>query len=221
MNKIVSHFCNLTLKPLMLFALVKETRGLENIPKTNFILVSNHQSHLDWLICGYLCTPRRFHFIGQVDKYKGVMRVLRDVLYFISGTIRLDRTSAESKKEAVGQAIDFLKKGDIVILYPEGTRSLTGEIQQGKWGTAKFFLETGVPILPINCSGTFELLPPHGKMKIKKLVKVNIGKPLYFKEEFDRAENMDKNSEEYKQIVRNITVSMMEKISNLKKEVPV
>ena len=216
MNRLVSWFCKIFLKPLVKFLFFKQVKGLENIPKRNFILVSNHQSHLDWFLCGFICVPRRFHFIGQVDVYTGISGISRDILYFMAGVIRLNRKSIESKKKAVNQAIDVLKKGDILILYPEGTRTRTGAIGKGKKGTAKFLLETGTPILPMAINGTFELMPPGGKLKIKKIVKINIGAPLYFEQELAEAKNLSKDSEQYNQLLIKITNKVMEEIIALK-----
>ncbi|MCD6094558.1 1-acyl-sn-glycerol-3-phosphate acyltransferase [bacterium] len=219
MNRAVSWFCNIFIKPIVYFLFIQKVKGKENIPKKNFILASNHQSHLDWIADGYICVPRRFRFIGQVDRYSGLLGIARDILYFITGTIRLNRKSEVSKKKVIEEAINSLKNGDILILYPEGTRSRTGEMGKGKWGVARFFLETGVPILPVGIKGTFELLPPGGKLKIKRIVKINIGKPLFFKKEFEEAKKIDKDSKRYKEILQTITNRLMEEIGILKSTV--
>ena len=216
MNRAVSWFCNIFIKPIVYLLFIQKVEGKENIPKKNFILASNHQSHLDWIADGYICVPRRFRFIGQVDRYSGLLGIARDVLYFITGTIRLNRKSEVSKKKVIEEAINSLKNGDILILYPEGTRSRTGEMGKGKWGVARFFLETGVPILPVGIKGTFELLPPGGKLKIKRIVRINIGRPLFFKKEFEEAKKIDKDSKRYKEILQTITNRLMEEIGVLK-----
>ncbi|GAI03103.1 unnamed protein product, partial [marine sediment metagenome] len=90
-----------------------------------------------------------------------------------------------------------------------------GEIQEGKPGVAKIFLKTGIPILPTGIKGTFEIFPPKGKLKIKRIIKINIGKPLFFKEELERAKKLEENSEEYQQILQKITNKTMEEINNL------
>jgi len=215
MNIFASWFCKIFLKPIVNWFLIKEVRGLENIPRGNFILVSNHLSYLDIIVDGYLCIPRRFHFIGQIDGWKGIMKLLIRAFYFICGVIPLDRQSDESREKALKDAIKVLKKGNILVLYPEGRRSATGELQEGKLGTAKIFLKTGIPILPAGLKGTFELLPPGGKLKIKRIVKISIGQPLYFKEEFIGAKNLNCDSEKYKEICQKITDKIMAEISNL------
>lgn len=220
MNKVLSWFCKIFLKPIIDRLLIKEVKGLENVPKTNFILAANHQSHLDQIATAYVCVPRRFHMIGQIDRYnKGLSRVLRDALYFIAGVIPLNRHNEESKKKVIDEAVKVLKKGDVLIIYPEGTRTRTGEIQKGKPGIAKIFLKTGVPILPAGIKGTFELMPPGRALpKIKRTVKINIGRPLYFKEELMMAKNFNCESEEYKELLQKITDKVMEEIKKLVEE---
>ena len=219
MNRAVSWFCKIFLAPIVKKLLIKDVKGWENIPKGNFILATNHQSHLDELATAYLCVPRRYHFIGQTDNYTGFTKFLLYALYFIAGVIHLNRKSKESKKRVIEEAINVLKRGDILIIYPEGTRTRTGEMGKGKWGIARIFLETGVPILPTGIKGTFELLPPGGKLKMKRVIKISIGKPLYFKEDFERAKELDKNSKEYQHLLIKITQKVMEKIIALKSEI--
>lgn len=216
MNKVISWFCKIFLKPIVDWLLIKEVRGWENIPMSSpFILVSNHTSYLDIIVDSYLCVPRRFHFIGQIDGWKGIMKWLIQVLYFVSGVIPLDRQSDESREKALKEAIKVLKKGNVLVLYPEGRRSTNGQLQEGKLGTAKIFLKTRIPIIPAGIKGTYELMPPHGKLKIKRVIKVNIGKPLFFNEEFTLSQNLQENSAEYQQVLEKITDKIMAEISNL------
>jgi len=220
MNLFVSWFCKIFIKPIVGLLFIKEVKGLENIPKGNFILASNHQSHLDWIVCGWLCVPRRFTYIGQVDRYSGLLAFGRNLLYFVAGVISVNRKDKNSKKKAVEKAIEALKRGKILVIYPEGTRSRTGEIQKGKFGMAKIFLKTETPILPVAIKGTFEIFPPEkGFPEIKKIVKVNIGKPLYFKEELERAKNLNCGSEDYKNLLQQITDKIMEEIFHLYQEI--
>jgi len=201
--------------PLVKFLFVKEIKGLENIPKRNFILASNHQSYLDLYINGIICAPKRFHFIGQIDNWKGIAGFFIKMYYKTAGVIPLDRKSEESRKIVIQEAIKVLKKGEILIMYPEGKRSIDGKLQEGKLGLAKIFLKTGVPILPVGIKGTFELLPPRGKLKIKKIAMVNIGKPLYFEKEFKESKNLKEDSKGYSELLKKITGEIMSNISAL------
>jgi 1-acyl-sn-glycerol-3-phosphate acyltransferase len=219
MNKVLSWFCYIFLKPIVKLIWIKEVRGIENIPKTNFILAANHQSHWDQLITGYLCVPRRFTYLGQIDKYFGLEGFLRNLAYFIGGVIPIHRYDEESKRRAIRQCIERLKEGEILIIYPEGTRSKDGKIHEGKTGIAKIYLGSGVPILPIAIKGNFEIMPV-GKAfpKFKKIVKINVGKPLEFKTELEVGRNLNFQSPEYKEICQKITQRVMEEIKKLFEE---
>jgi len=216
MNKLVSWFCHIFIKPIVKILFIKEVKGWENIPNGPFILAPNHSSHLDQLATGYVCVPRKFHYIGQIDRYRGTDRILLKILYFVAGVIRVHRKNEESKKEAVEKSIEVLKKGASLIIYPEGTRTRNGKMGEGKSGITKIFLKTGVPILPVGIKGTFELMPPGtGFPKIKREVEINIGKPLFFEEEFERAQNLPEDSIGYQEILEKITKKVMEEIAAL------
>jgi len=216
MNRLISWFCKIFFRPVVDKFLIKEVKGLENLPKENFILAANHQGHLDQLMTGYVCVPRRFHMIGQTDRYSGLAKLFLYLVYFITGVIPINRESEESRKKVLEEAVKVLRKGDILVIYPEGTRTRTGEIQKGKFGVAKIYLRTGVPILPVGIKGVFELMPSGKRIpKIKKIIEINIGKPLYFKEEFEKAKNLDCNSVEYKNLLQRITDKVMEEIKKL------
>lgn len=216
MNRIVSYFCKIFIKPIVDRLFIKKVEGWENIPSRNFILAANHQSHLDQIATGYVCVPRRYYYIGQIDRYRGFDRFLLNVLYFVAGVIKVNRKKPESRKKAKEEAIERLKKGDCLVIYPEGTRTRTGKIQEGEMGVAKIFLKTGVPILPVGILGTFELMPPgKGFPKIKREVKIDIGKPLFFEKEFWKAKKIKKDSVEYQEILKKITQRVMEEIARL------
>ena len=180
---------------------VKEVKGKENFSKKrNYILVSNHISHLDWLIGCWLCLPRQYTFIGQVDKITGIKGMLRDLMYRTGETIRVDRRDKDSRAKAADKAIDFLKKGYNLFMFPEGTRARDGKLQMFKRGVGKLYLETGVPVLPVAMIGTYEMMPSGGKTKLSRAARVNIGKPLEFPGELAAAAGLDKNSGGYQRL---------------------
>jgi 1-acyl-sn-glycerol-3-phosphate acyltransferase len=203
MNKIVSICSRMALAPLY-YSLIKKVAGSENAPKRNFILAANHLSHLDWFIDGYFCTPRKFTFIGQIDKMTGLAGFLRDLMYGYAEVIPVNRKDSESRKQAFANALRRLKQGYTLIIYPEGTRSRDGQLHEFKPGVAKLHLESGAPILPVAHKGTYELMPPGGKLKIKKTVELTVGKPLDFAKERSIAAGMEKSSGEYRELCENI-----------------
>ena len=181
-------------------------------------MVSNHISHLDWMIGCYLCVPRKYTFIGQVDKMTGIKKVLRNLTYFWGSTIPVDRNDKESREKAAIAAIGFLKKGYNLFMYPEGTRSRDGKLQMFKRGVGRLYLETGVPILPVAMSGTYEMMPPGGKLKLRRTARVEIGKPLEFESEMRAAAGIDKKSDEYRRLCEVIAKKAEDAVRGLLKE---
>ncbi len=218
MNRAVSWFCKIFLAPIVKRLFIRQVKGWGNLPDRNFILATNHQSHLDEIANGYICVPRRFHFIGQTDNYEGLAKLILYIVYFIAGVIRLNRKDEGSKRKVIEEAIEFAKKGDSLIIYPEGTRTRTGKLGRGKWGVAKIFFETGTPILPAAISGTFKLLPPGGKLKIKRIIKINIGKPIYFEKELEGRKKEELNDIEKRDFLIKITDKVMREIALLKSQ---
>ena len=185
--------------------LIKQISGWENIPKGNFILASNHLSHADWFMCGYVITPRKFTFIGQVDQYTGINGFFRNLFYWYGGIIPINRKSDESKKEALAKAIVALKKGYCVVIFPEGGRAYDGIMREFKAGVAIIALGSGAPVLPVAFSGTNQILPPHGKLKFTKAATISIGKPLDFAKEREAADGLGKSSPDYHKLCEDIT----------------
>ncbi len=177
--------------------MIKKIIGRENIPAGNFILASNHLSHSDWFAGGYICAPKKFTFVAQVDQYTGFKKLWRDIIYWWGGVVPIDRKSDESKKQAMARAVKMLKNGYRVIIYPEGGRAYDGVLREFKPGVGMMHLESGAPILPAAISGTRKIMPPHGKINIKKVVQINIGKPMDFAQEREIAAKLDKHSQAY------------------------
>lgn len=133
-----------------------EIHGAENLPETgSCIIASNHSSHLD---------PPLVGCVGKV-KDRAVRFMARDTLYVpIFGaflrkvhTIPLSRDKGDIS--ALRTAIKAIKGGDLVSLFPEGTRSRDGEILEPKGGVAFLLSKSGVPLLPIYIDGSHAALP--------------------------------------------------------------
>jgi len=216
MHKISSFLCHIFLRPIVDALWIKKVSGFENIPKSNFILAANHQSHLDQVATGYVCAPKQYHYIGQTDRYTGFTKLFLYLLYFLAGVIPVNRKDEKSRKEAAEKAIAALKNEASIVIYPEGTRSRTGELHEGRCGVAKIFLKTGVPILPVGIKGTFDLMPP-GKAwpKFKKMIEINVGKPLIFEKELLETQTLDEKSGRYQEIIEQIAEKIMKEIANL------
>ena len=156
--------------------------GLENIPKTGgAIFAGNHLSVADELFLGST-VPRHIAFWAKSDYFVGTglggwfTRNLMEGL----GAIRVERAGGRAALTAFDGAIPVLKAGDMVAVYPEGTRSPDGRLYRGKTGVARLALESGALVVPVALLNTDEIQPT-GKLIPKVMrVRLKFGKPLDF-----------------------------------------
>ncbi len=158
--------------------LVKKTSDFENIPKEGgAVIAMNHQSFFDFLTVAAVA-PRNIHFLAAEKFFES--KYWR-ILMIATGQIRVDR-KADDKTKALQGVHTHLKAKTLVGIFPEGTRShLKDEMLKAFTGVAKFALENNVPIIPIGIIGTHEVMAKGDKKpKIKKVVEIHVGKPMYF-----------------------------------------
>lgn len=165
--------------------------GLENIPARGpAILASNHLAVMDSFFLPLMC-PRRIYFLAKAEYFtgRGLKGAFQRWFYTAVGQIPIDRSGAEAAAGALTAASRQLEKGELMGMYPEGTRSPDGRLYKGKTGLARIALETGVPVIPIAMIGTDKFNPPGTVLPRPTRVVVKIGKPL----NFDRYEGMQGN----------------------------
>ncbi len=185
---------------------VKEVNGMESFPKKGAcIAAANHASYMDHMIIGaYIISylDRKVHFLAKKEHFEGFFQRM---WHTYAGAIPLDRK--KGGKKALKSAIKALNRGKIIAIYPEGTRSLTGKLQKAKTGVARLALLSKAPVVPVGLIGTFEILPK-GKYipKAKKSI-MNIGKPMYFPEYYNKKIN--------KRMLNEVTTRIMKEIAKL------
>jgi 1-acyl-sn-glycerol-3-phosphate acyltransferase len=128
--------------------------GSPKRPPGAFVAVANHESILDILFISRV--PWEMKWIAKESLFHvpwigWMMRLSRD--------IPLVRTDAESRQQALVTARGFLDRGVPVMVFPEGTRSRTGELLPFRAGAFRLAIEAGVPILPIAVRGTSGGMP--------------------------------------------------------------
>ena len=156
--------------------------GGDHIPhEGGAILASNHLSFSDSIFLP-LVVPRRITFLAKADYFtgRGVKGKLTKGFFAGVGQVPIDRSGGKASEAALRTGLRILGEGNLLGLYPEGTRSPDGRLYRGKTGVARMALEAGVPVIPVAMINT-DVVQPTGK-KIPKLgrVGVRIGKPLDF-----------------------------------------
>ena len=188
---------------------IKSISGLENIPKDKaFIIAPNHCSYIDHFFIGAIIVPylnKKLHFIAKKEHFESIHQNLWHKLWKRYITyIPIDRSKGE---EALKDTLSYLNKGAIIVIYPEGTRSLNGKLQKGKTGVARLALWARVPVVPVGIIGAYEILPKGGKIPKFKKAALNFGKPIYFSKYY--------NKKITKKLLRQITDDIMKEIARL------
>ncbi len=130
--------------------------GAKNINlNKNYIFVSNHESHLD-IPAIFYSVPLNLFFIAKKE--------LKKVPFMgwamqAGGMIFIDRKNKEQAKKDMLKAGELIKNGKSIISFPEGTRTLTGEVGLFRRGSFLLSISTGIEIVPVTISGARELLP--------------------------------------------------------------
>ena len=169
--------------------------GRHHIPKQGGVLVAaNHASYLDipLLGCGI---RRRVAFLGRQDLFPvpGARWLARWLGWIPIRQDRLDR-------EGFGKAIRLIKEGNVVAIYPEGTRTHDGALKPGKPGIGLLVAETGCPVVPAHIAGTFEALPMGATWLRLRPVTVTFGEPIDFSKDVQR----DSGKEFYQHVSRTV-----------------
>ena len=157
-------------------------QGLENVPTSGAaIFASNHVSFSDSFFLP-LMVPRKITFLAKSDYFTGSGVKGRLIAGFFSGVgqVPVDRTGGKASEAALRTGLRVLRKGNLLGIYPEGTRSPDGRLYRGKTGVARMALEAGVPVIPVAMIGTFEIQPPGQVVPKIRRVGIKIGSPLDF-----------------------------------------
>ena len=168
-----------------------EVLGIENIPKNEpVIFIANHLSNLDGLLLSKLFEELNmivFFLAGVKLKNEGLTNA---VLEFVP---HIEIEPNKPDRKAIKKAVAVLKEGSSILIFPEGTRSRSGGMIQGRSGVYLISKLAGVKIIPIGITGTEKCLPiaTEGKMSkesfVYSKVTVKIGQSFYAEEfkEFD------------------------------------
>lgn len=142
-----------------------EVRGVENLSNIGgLVLVSNHTSYWDPVVVG-CAFNRQVHFMAKSELFS--IPLLGTAIRILGAfPVRRDK----SDRNAIRTAVKLLEKGSVVGVFPEGTRSRTGEMLKLHLGAAMLAFKAGVPILPVAVSGTRGVF---GKITIQ------VGKPIF------------------------------------------
>jgi 1-acyl-sn-glycerol-3-phosphate acyltransferase len=151
------------------------TDGQQFFPKNGGVIVAaNHSSYFDIPLLG-CAIQRRVVFLGRANLFPNRLLswVLQGLGWIPLKTHRLDR-------QAFGLALEHLKSGTPVVIFPEGTRTEDGNLQRGRPGIGYLVEESQCQVIPAYISGTFKVLPIKAKWPRLFPVSVTFGKSIRF-----------------------------------------
>ena len=129
-------------------------RGLERIPPEVCLFVANHTSSADApAVVGAI--PRRIAILLKESLFKWP---IVGQAFLAAQFIPVNRSARESAISSVEKATEALKAGQSILIYPEGTRSPDGRLQEFKKGAVMMAIKAGVPIVPMACSGAHHIM---------------------------------------------------------------
>lgn len=143
--------------PLLRLVFRLRASGLENMPADGFVLAPNHTSNFDPWPLGMALWPRRqLHWMAKVELFKPVV----GTLISWGGAFPVHRGKGDER--AIATAVERVRAGEVVVIFPEGTRKEKGLIKRHQarphTGAARVALRAGAPLVPAAIAGTDRLL---------------------------------------------------------------
>lgn len=183
--------------------------GRSNVPKNGAaILASNHLSVSDSVFLPLLI-DRQMSFLAKSDYFtgRGIKGWATKFFMKATGQIPIDRSGGKASEASLNTGLQVLGRGDLLGIYPEGTRSPDGKLYRGRTGIARMALESKVPVIPLVMVDTDTAMPIGRSIPRVVRVGIVIGEPL----DFSRYAGMEND----RYILRSVTDEIMVALQRL------
>ena len=200
---------NLIVGPILKTAFRPWIVGHANIPKSGgVILASNHLSFIDSVFLP-LMMDRRISFLAKSDYYTGtgIKGWLTRTFMQSAGMLPIDRSGGKASEASLETGLGVLARGEVLGIYPEGTRSPDGKLYRGRTGVARMILEGDVPVVPVAMIDTEKVQPIGRRLPRVRRIGMIVGEPL----DFSRFHGMEGD----RFILRSITDEIMYELNRL------
>ncbi|HEV7884301.1 MAG TPA: 1-acylglycerol-3-phosphate O-acyltransferase [Solirubrobacteraceae bacterium] len=172
-NHVVYWLARAVLQPFFTVYFRMERIGREHVPASGpLIIASNHRSFMDPFVIGMMLR-RPTYFVAKTELFRNPI-----VAWLLSalGAFPVDR--GQGDRDAMVTARAILERGDVVVIFPEGTRTRPGALGTPKRGVGRLALETGAPVVPVALIGT-EAVRRGWRIRPHR-VRIRAGRPLCF-----------------------------------------
>lgn len=162
--------------------------GQEHVQKgQSYVFVANHQSMFDvWLVYGWLPVVFKWLMKAELRKVPFVGTACK-----AAGHIFVERRNAKAAMESLKNVEKQLSNGVCTVIFPEGTRSLNGEVGRFKRGAFQIAWDLGLPVIPLSLDGCYEVLPKGNPFVHRHAVSMHIGEPIDLKQYTDANEAIE------------------------------
>lgn len=201
-------FKHLIIGPLLKTVFRPWVEGSENIPASGpVILVGNHLSVVDSFFLPVM-VDRPVYFLAKSDYFtgKGVKGWIVKKFMLGVGQLPIDRSGGKASEASLTTGLSVLERGDVLGIYPEGTRSPDARLYRGRTGVARLVLESGAVVVPVVMIDTEKAMPIGQRIPRIRRIGTVIGKPL----DFSRFSGMSADRFVLRSVTDEITLAIQE-----------
>lgn len=170
------HFFHVIVRPLFKALFKFQVFGSENVPSIGgVLLMSNHASYLDPIFLG-AAVQRNLHYMARSTLFKpGIIN------WFLLNMNAFPVHLGSPDRKAIRQALQTLNDGKVLIIFPEGTRSIDGSLGKAQDGIGFIVYRANATVVPVFLDGTQKVLPRGAKMIKLAKISISFGEPLNMK----------------------------------------
>lgn len=172
----------LTVSPALRAIYRPDVAGFEHVPRTGAaIIAGNHVSFADEIFTPVAARRQVFYFAkAEYFTTPGIKGRSMAALFRAMRQLPVERADTRSAAASLDIGIEVLEDGQVLGIYPEGTRSPDGRLYKFRTGVARLALRSGAPVVPVGLIGTREVKPSTGLRWYRRPVGVHFGEPLDF-----------------------------------------
>jgi 1-acyl-sn-glycerol-3-phosphate acyltransferase len=168
-----------------------KVEGLNHIPTSPCVIISNHESYLDFLLLGYVLKRKANKDFRFWAKTKVIQHSIWKIYSNLFNTIEVNESGNFRKLNEL--SLQALSNGEYVCIFPEGRRTRNGDLQKFKVGYLRLASENGVEVVPVFLENTYETWPTHRSFPSIKRCKITFHPPLEIPKNLTESETEEFN----------------------------